>query len=97
MEKRNTSTGRSEWVEDEEVIEEQFRELFDEEPKTVRLTLQRPVKLIIVGPVTGKQYVFPGAGSSVDVDALDAPKLLEKRAAGTCCGGEHQPYFLLGG
>ena len=98
MEKRSSTKGRREWVEDEEVVVEQFRELLeDDEPETVRLTLQRPVRLIITGPVTGKQYVFNGAGFSADVDALDAPQMLEKRSAGTCCGGQHQPYFLLGG
>ena len=93
MEKRSSSKGRSEWVEDVEAISE-FRDILeDDEPKSVQLMLLRPVNLIIVGPATGKTYYFNGAGSVAAVDELDAPQLLEKRAAGSCCGNERPTYF----
>jgi len=59
--------------------------------------LQRNLKLKYKGPVTGKTYVFSGAGAIVDVDKEDAEIMLEKRG-GTCCEGsgstQPQPYFI---
>lgn len=40
------------------------------------------------GQVTGKPYVWNGAGDVVGVDADDAPFLLSKKIGGrSCCGG----------
>ena len=93
MEKRGVIAGSNKWVEDVEAISE-FRDILeDDEPKSVQLMLLRPINLIIVGPATGKTYYFNGAGSVAAVDELDAPQLLEKRAAGSCCGNERSTYF----
>lgn len=62
---------------------------------TVKLQLTRPVNLTIVGPVTGKKYIFNGGGSVVNVDKLDADELLNKKTTGGCCSNPFppQPYF----
>jgi len=64
--------------------------------ETVQLVLLRNLKLNYTGPVTGKLYVFPGAGAVLDIDAEDAEIMLQKRG-GVCCEGAGsqapQPYF----
>jgi hypothetical protein len=66
--------------------------------KTIRLVLLRNTNLKIRGSVTGKEYFFRGAGSEVDVDERDAPKMLERKRNNSCCSGMlGQPYFGLGG
>ena len=55
-------------------------------PETVRLVLQRDLKLKITGPVSGKEYVFAGAGAIVPVNKEDVDKMLEKYG-GLCCEG----------
>jgi hypothetical protein len=72
-------------------------EVVDTPASTVRLVLLRNVRLNIAGPVTGQMYYFLGAGSYADVDALDAPGMLTKRSASSCCTGETSPYFQVGG
>ena len=66
-------------------------------PETVRLVLQRDLRLKYTGPISGKLYVFSGAGSIIDVDKEDANVMLEKHG-GTCCEGsgstKPQPYFV---
>ena len=66
-------------------------------PKTVRIVLSRNKKVTTVGSVTGNTYVFPKAGSILDIDERDAPTLLAKGAGGTsCCSGQpSSPYFRL--
>lgn len=60
----------------------------NEQVATVRLTLLIDAKINVRGNVSGKQYVFDGAGSVVDVDARDVDDLLKKRQGGRqCCGG----------
>ena len=65
--------------------------------ETVRLVLQRDLRLKYTGPISGKLYVFSGAGSIIDVDKEDANVMLEKHG-GTCCEGsgstKPQPYFV---
>lgn len=66
--------------------------------KTVRIVLLKDVKLKVIGSVTGRSYVFDGAGSACRVDERDLPKLLEKNTRGGCCGGPAiSPYFEVGG
>jgi len=103
MESRSSYGSSSERVN----VSESSRSVSDEKEKeikvvkqsseTVQLVLQRNLKLKYKGPVTGKEYVFAGAGAIVDVDEKDAEIMLEKRG-GTCCEGsgstQPQPYFI---
>lgn len=58
------------------------------------LVLLKNMKLTIIGPVTEDVYVWNGAGSVVDVDNRDVPRLLQKGLGNkTCCGGTSTPYF----
>lgn len=65
-----------------------------EESPTVRLVLLRDVKLKMVGPITGKEYNFSGAGSELDVDEVDAVEMLRKTHK-SCCTGLKSSYFDL--
>lgn len=63
--------------------------------KTVRLVLQKNVRLKIKGSVTGNEYVFDDAGAELDVDERDAPVMLAKRNMNPCCSGTYDsPYFI---
>lgn len=63
-----------------------------DEPVFVRLASLRAGKIFATGPITGKQYVFDGAGSQQDVDELDAVEFL-KRTHQSCCTGNVGHYF----
>ena len=53
-------------------------------------------KLYVTGEYSGREYLFDGAGSVVDVDTRDVEWLLEKRQAKGCCGGGGEtPIFYL--
>jgi hypothetical protein len=87
MEKRNTSK----WigsVEDEiDEVEEISVQVKQEPPASIWLQSQYPGTVIVIGSVSGNRYVFNGGGSTVEVDARDAPKMLEKVFGGnSCCG-----------
>ena len=66
---------------------------------TIRLVLLRNTNLKIRGSVTGIQYYFPGAGSQVEVDEKDAPRMLDmRRNSCNCSGMPGLPYFeIVGG
>lgn len=50
----------------------------------------------VTGAVTGKIYVFHGAGSVQDVDVKDKDELLNKKRGRACCGGTSgKPIFVL--
>lgn len=54
----------------------------------VKLTLLIDANVTVQGSVSGKSYVFFGAGSIADVDKRDVDALLQKRQGGRqCCGG----------
>ena len=87
---------------EEEVVEEEkpkskSRAKRESKPKTVRLVLQKRKRVRVTGAVSGKEYVFPGAGSELDVDERDVPALLAKGAGRkNCCGGaQPSPYFQI--
>lgn len=63
-------------------------------PETTKLVLKKNVQLKIIGSETANVYVFSGAGSVVDVDNRDVPKMLEKGLGGkSCCGSNSTSYF----
>ena len=64
--------------------------------QTVKLQLMKEVKKNVTGRVTGKKYVFNGAGSIVDVDKEDADILINIRRSGCCPGSVgSSPYFQI--
>ena len=75
--------------------EEQFLASLDEPIiETTKLVLKKNLKLNTVGSETGNIYHFGGAGSVVDVNNRDVPKMLEMGLGGRCCGGSTStPYF----
>ena len=52
----------------------------------------------IKGLYSGREYIFDGAGSEVDVEQQDVEWLLEKRQGKGCCGGGggQQVFELVG-
>lgn len=97
MESRSSYGSSSERVKVSEEEKKEEPKVVKQSSQTVQLVLQRNLKLKIKGPVTGKEYLFPGAGAIVDVDEKDAEIMLQKRG-GTCCEGsgstQPQPYFI---
>lgn len=97
MEKRSFDF-RDRFVEEddeEEVIEERVKL---EPPASVRLRSQYPGTVIVIGSASGQRYVFGYAGVELDVNADDAPKMLEKRFGGnSCCGSGAKPlpHFIV--
>jgi hypothetical protein len=62
--------------------------------ETTKLVLKKNVKLKIIGSETANEYTFSGAGSVVDVDNRDVPKMLEKGLGNqSCCGSFSTSYF----
>lgn len=53
----------------------------------MKLQLCKSIVLIINGPITGKEYVFNGAGSIVKVDDVDGEIMKNKKSNQPCCGG----------
>ena len=64
-----------------------------EEPKRIWVRNIYPSKVGIVG-LSGKKYIFDGAGAEVKVRVEDVEKLLAKRRGG-CCGGTPGRVFEL--
>ena len=59
-----------------------------ERVESEKLVLLIDANVRVQGSVSGKMYVFSGAGSIVDVDKRDMNDLLQKRQGGRqCCGG----------
>lgn len=59
-----------------------------ERVELVKLALLIDANVKVQGSVSGKTYVFSGAGSIADVDKRDVNDLLQKRQGGRqCCGG----------
>ena len=66
----------------------------EEAPVEVELVLLKNVTLNVTGKVTGRVYVFDGAGSKVNVDERDAQALLSRNRGISCCSGNSaSPYF----
>lgn len=57
-------------------------------PEEVALVCQIDAKVKVEGMYSGREYIFDGAGSVVNVDQRDVEWLLSKRQGGRqCCGG----------
>ena len=68
------------------------------EVSTIRLVLLRNTNMKIRGSVTGKDYLFSGAGSELEVDKKDAPRMLDmRRNSCNCSGMPGLPYFEIVG
>ena len=87
MEKRNTDKWDS-IIKDEEETSRQQVKL--EPPASVWMICQYPATVIVTG-ITGKRYVFNGSNSILEVDAIDIPKLMEKKFNQTSCCGKANP------
>jgi hypothetical protein len=92
MEKRSVS----EWIGgvEDEVEETPSIQVKQKPPASVWLRNQYPGNVIVIGSISGNRYVFNGGGSTSEVDARDAPEMLEKRFGGnSCCGSGVEPTF----
>lgn len=65
-----------------------------EQSEDVGIVLLIDARVIVAGHVTGRQYVWEGAGAEVKVAKEDAEEILSKRYGG-CCGGSPSPRFQL--
>lgn len=101
MAKRSVDKSDSERLEDidetVEVVEYEPQRLEINLPKSTKLPvmLQVDCNLKIRGSVSGEDYFFPGAGSIVDVDERDVPKMLKKTLGRPCCSPTPAKYFVL--
>lgn len=75
-------------------LEKELKERYTIETVSITNLLDGIVK--ITGTVTGKQYMFNGAGDSQQVDIQDKDELLNKKRGRACCGGEsYTSIFVL--
>ena len=91
---RNNNWLDGEWVEQtDEITGVKFESRDAVESNTIRLTLLRDVIYKYKGKSTGREYVWNGAGSQVDVDKNDAEYLLNKESYRSCCDSYSTPSF----
>jgi hypothetical protein len=68
--------------------------IIEEEYTTVRVMLMKSMILKMVGHVTGKEYIFNGGGSIVEIDIEDMDYILEhNQSTPSCCGSYSSPNF----
>jgi len=60
-------------------------EAYNSDTVAIRSLVDAQVK--ITGTVTGTVYVFPKAGSILDVDIRDKDEIINKKRGRACCGG----------
>jgi hypothetical protein len=84
-------------IEDIAPQEEDIKEFFDkldEEIETISVMLMQSMKVIVIGDITGKEYIFSGGGSIVEIDKRDIGIINKYNVAITsCCGTLSSPYF----
>lgn len=66
-------------------IEVKGEEAYNSDTVAIRSLVDAQVK--ITGTVTGTVYVFPKAGSILDVDSRDKDEIINKKRGRACCGG----------
>lgn len=71
-------------VEENLPIEETGQEPYN---YTVSICLLIDARVKVTGTVTGNEYIFPKAGSIVEVDIRDKDEILNKKRGRSCCGG----------
>jgi hypothetical protein len=65
-----------------------------EEKETVSVMLMQSTIIKVIGSVTGKEYIFNGGGSVVEVDKEDIGIINKYNVATlSCCGSYSSPYF----
>jgi hypothetical protein len=71
-----------------------FEIIKKEEIETVPVMLMKSMIVKTNGKITGKQYIFSGAGSIVYVDKEDADEMKKNVVLRqSCCGSYSSPYF----
>ena len=64
------------------------------EIETVPVRLMKSMIVRVIGGTTGKEYLFNGAGSIVNVDKSDLESIRRKNTKHkSCCGDYSSPYF----
>lgn len=99
MAKRSSSYRKpsSSYVEEPEQDEEIAEEVVEETTKEVYTKLRCLIaaRVKAVGPVSGKQYEWSGAGTVVGVLDEDVPEMLKKRLGGkSCCGASSDGNWM---
>lgn len=61
----------------------------DLEPKveTTKIVSLRDAKVYVTGRYSRQEYLFDGAGSTLDIDNKDVEWILSLRQPSACCGG----------
>lgn len=85
---------KSDIIEQEEQVKPLGVSVEDETLSRVSLKLQYPVRYVHTSKLTGERYEWNGAGSTVSVNAVDAPVLLIKYRQNGCCGSSPQRIYL---
>lgn len=77
-----------------DVVGDEVSTFKGEEIETVPVQLMKSLILQTKGKITGKEYIFNGAGSIVYVDKEDAEEMKKNvTLRQSCCGSYSIPYF----
>ena len=68
-------------------LEDILKETYNSKIDTVFIRSLVDAVVKVTGTVTGNVYVFPKAGSKVEVDIRDKDEILNKKRGRACCGG----------
>jgi hypothetical protein len=61
---------------------------------TVSIVFLMDAIYTFTGTVTGKTYVFNGAGAVAQIDVRDKDEILDKKTGRACCGGESYKHVF---
>jgi hypothetical protein len=68
----------------------------EEQKETVSVMLNKVMIVKTKGEISGKEYIFRGGGSIVEVDKEDIEGMMRKNVARqSCCGSYSSPYFSI--
>lgn len=62
-------------------------EIVQVEVSTVKVRSLLDARIRVTGSYSSREYVFPQAGSVLDVETEDVESLLKRRQSKGCCGG----------